>query len=404
VSRFAFEAIDRRGLTIRGVLEAPDKADVIGHLLQTGHTPITVRLARPQPVQLFGFKRIFGSSGFDYVALLRELGTLLKAGLPAERALTTLKSLSSDEHAALRVQQIVDRIRGGEALSQAFAAAVPEAPAHIARLLAAGEASGRLAEVIGRLATGLSKLRSLRARVISDLSYPAILVVAIGVVLWVIFHTVLPRLAPMFLQLGTQMPLPTQILVNLGSFFDSYGWELAVAIAAGLAGLVYAVRQPRTRLLFDRFAMTSRLGLGISRAFAAAMFCRTFQTLLEGGLPLERSLGTVAESITNRALRAEIAKVQVSVREGVRLSQALVKLAPCLPSMISEFAAVGEETGRLASMMGEAADILEDGAQTRLNRVTTLIVPITTLVMGALVALLMSGIVSGILAINDLPR
>lgn len=404
VSRFAFEAIDRHGATVRGTLEAPNQGSVLDQLVLNGHTPVSIKAARSQPVLVQSMRRAFGFSGFDYVPFLKELGILLKAGLPAERALTTLRSLSQDTRASLRVQQIVERVRSGEALSQAFAATVTEAPPHIARLLAAGEASGQLAEITERVAAGLTKTRMLKARLVSDLSYPAILLVAICIVLWVVFHTVLPRLAPMFEQSGAAMPLPTQALMAMGDFFNAYGWVLLLVVLGLVGSFLYALRQQHTRLAFDRFLLTGRVTFGVPRAFEAALFCRNLQTVLDGGLPLERALGTARDGIANRWLKVEITNVQISVREGVKLSQALSGTARSLPPLISEFAAVGEETGRLGVMMREAADILEHTAQTKLDRMTTLLVPVTTLVMGALVAGLMTGIVSGILAINDLAR
>lgn len=158
------------------------------------------------------------------------------------------------------------------------------------------------------------------------------------------------------------------------------------------------------RLRFDRFILTSRLTLALPREFEAALFCRNLQTVLDGGLPLERALGVARDGIANRWFRAQMSDVQKSVGEGLRLSQALSRKDRVLPPLVAEFSAVGEETGRLSAMLREAAELLDHAVQTRLDRLTTLVVPLTTLVMGAIVAGLMSGIVGGILAVNDLAR
>ncbi len=404
MSHFAFDAIDRHGTLIHGTVEAPNQDSVLDQLFQSGHTPLSVKITRTGPKALQSVRRMFGLSAFDYISFLREFGILLKAGLPVERALTTLRGLSLEACAKLCVEQILERVRSGDALSHAFTTVIAEAPPHIGRLLAAGEASGRLAEVTERVAAGLTKVRLLKSRLVSDLSYPAILLVAMAVVLWVIFHTVLPRLAPMFEQSGAQMPWATQVLLGLGAFFDNYGWLLLLALVGAIVGVGYALRRQDTRLRFDHWVLTNRFSLGVPRAFEAALFCRNLQTVLEGGMPLERALGTARDGLANTWLKNEIGNAQIAVREGVRLSQALVKLARSLPPIVAEFSAVGEETGKLAQMLREAADVLEYTAQTKLDRLTALLVPVTTLVMGALVAGLMAGIVSGILAINDLAR
>ena len=404
VSRFAFEAIDRGGTIVHGTLEAANRGLALYQLLSNGQTPVSLKIARAESRLFRNVQTLLGVSSFDFVSLLREMGTLLKAGLPVERALTALTSLTSETRTRLRVQQILDRVRGGEALSQAFGSCVSEAPPHIARLKAAGEASGQLPDVMERIAAGLLRSRALKTRLVSDLTYPAILIVAMVVVFWVVFHTVLPRLTPMFTQSGVAMPLPTQILLGIGSFFDAYGWVLFFLFVIGIMVFVYALKQPRTRLIFDRYILKSRLTLGVPLAFEAALLCRNLQTVLDGGLPLERALGATRDGIANRWLRNQITAVQSSVAEGHRLSQAIIEKAAVLPPLVAEFAAVGEETGRLAAMMREASDLLDHGVQTRLNRLTTLVVPVTTLIMGALVAGLMSGIVSGILAVNDIAR
>ncbi len=404
VSRFTFEAIDRLGRTVRGTLEAHNQASVLDQLIAAGHTPVFIRTQRSATGLPRVVTRLLGHRGFDYVGFLQELSILLKAGLPTERALSTLKNLTLDTKSSLRIRQIVEKVRGGEALSQAFAATVSEAPPHIAHLLAAGESSGQLPEITDRVAKGLIKMRALRARLISDLAYPGLLVVAIVIVLWVVFHTVLPRLAPLFEQSGAAMPVTTQILLGVKAFFDSYGWFFLAAILAAITGGIRLLRIPRFRLAFDRKLLVSRLSFGVPRIFEAALYCRNLQTMLDGGLPLDRALAAVRNGASNRWLQKELANVQIAVRDGTRFSKALISLAPTLPPVVAEFAAVGEETGRLATMMREAADLLEHRAQTRLDRLTALVSPVATLVMGGIVALLMAGIVGGILSINDIAR
>lgn len=404
MSRFAFEAIDRFGGTLRGTLEAPNQAAVLDQLLAAGHTPVSIRFQRPATGLLRILGRMLGSRGFDYTGFLQELAILLKAGLPPERALTILKGLTLDTRSSLRIQQIVERVRSGDSFSQAFAAIVSDAPPYIAHLLAAGESSGRLSEIADRVANGLIKKRALKARALSDLAYPGLLVVAIVIVLWVIFHSVLPRLVPLFEQSGAELPLATQILLGLKAFFDNYGWLFLGAIVASIAAAVRLLQIPRYKLVFDRTVLVSRLSFGLPQTFEAALLCRNLQTMLDGGLPLERALAAVKNGVANRWLQKELSNVQNCVRDGAHLSKAITSFAPTVPPVVAEFAAVGEETGRLAAMMREAADLLEHKAQTRLDRLATIVGPVATLVMGGIVALLMAGIVGGILAINDIAR
>ena len=404
VSRFAYEAIDKLGGAVRGTLDAPDRAKALDQLFTSGLTPIDIHEMGTSLRLSHGWGHLVGRHKFDYVGFLQELAILLKAGLPVERAITTLEALTTDASASPRIQQIIKRVRGGEPVSQAFAASIPEAPSHIARMLLAGEASGKLAEIAGRVSEGLIKLRTLRSRVISDLAYPCILVVSIAIVVWVVFHAVLPRLAPLFQESAAALPPAPPLLLSLKTFFDTYGWWLFVIFSFAALGSFRLFQKPRYRLAAHRYLLKSKWMFGVPRAVEGALFCRNLQIVLEGGLPLEKALGPVRDGIGNRWLKQEITEVRTAVREGVRLSLALRAKAPSLPPVVAEFSAVGEETGRLASMMREAAELLEHKAQTRLNRLVTLISPLATLLMGGIVALLMAGIVGGILALNDIAR
>ncbi len=402
--RFAFEAVDRTGIIVRGTIDAATERSVLNQLFAQGHTPLSLRRTREAPPIWDRLRSLLGLHAFDFALFLRELSTLLKAGLPLERALVTIRSLATDTHVQLKTQQLLDRIRSGEPLSRAFLATIVEAPPHIGRLLAAGEASGHLAEVMERVAGGIARATALKSRLISDLTYPSILIVVMGVVLWVVFQTVLPRLTPMFSQAGVELPLATQILVSLGAFFDKFGWSLLLIIIGGFCLFVYGLKFPSFRLRFDRWLLKSKLLFGVPREFEAALFCRNLETMLDGGLPLERALAVAEDGTANRWLQAQLQAVKISVSEGRRLSQAFKTCAPALPPLVVEFAAVGEETGRLAAMIREVSELLDQAVQVRLARFTTLVVPVTTLIMGALVGGLMAGIVSGILAVNDLAR
>ena len=403
MARFAFEAIDPSGTRVRGTLEAQTRGNALEQLLAAGQTPVSLREAVRRTGLVTQLLSAIGWHAFDYVLVLRELATLLKAGLSVERAFSVLQGLSPSSAQSLRLGQIVAQVRSGDSLSQAFASVVGEAPAYVARLIAAGEASGRLPQVIARLAANLTRARALQSRLISSLTYPCVLIVTMGGVLWIMFTSVLPRLAPMFAQAGAALPAPTRMLLAIDWFVQTFGWPLVALTMLAMAAFAYALRDPRYRRVIDRLVLTNRFLLDLPGRYEAARFCRNLQTLLDGGLPLERALGAARDGSANLWFRERTTEAQRAVSEGERLRTALAK-ASVFPGLVMEFAAVGEETGRLADMMGEAASILDDEVSTRLDRLTALVLPTSTLIMGGLVAAIMAGIVSGILAINDLVR
>jgi len=401
--RFAFEAVDPAGRVVRGSLEATTKTRALEQLIAGGQTPVALNEGQLRGGALASLSSLITFKRFDYLSMLRELGTLLRAGLPVERALGVLRTLTTNSRGALRLTQILERVRGGEPLSQAFSSLVPEAPAYIGRLLAAGEASGHLPEVVGRVAVSLARAKALRDRLISSLTYPCVLVIAMIAVLWFVFTSVLPRLTPLFSQAGASLPTPTAILLGLGHFFQTYGSWLGAVCVLAVIGFAYALRRSDLRLRIDRALLGSRLFFALPQRYEAARFCRNLETLLSGGLPLDRALSAAREASANSWFRSCLAKTQTAVAEGERLKLAFAK-TKAIPPVVLEFAAVGEETGRLAPMMGEVAAILDGEVELWLERLTALVLPAATLLMGALIAGIMAGIVSGVLAVNDFAK
>jgi general secretion pathway protein F len=401
--RYSFESIGPSGTTLRGSLEASSQSAALEQLVAGGQTPVSLHLMSERRDGLGRFASALGFGSFDYLSMLHELGVLLRAGMPVERALATLRNIAGNDRQSAKLGQILDRIRGGEPLSQAFGTVVHEAPPHVARLIAAGEASGRLADIVTQLASNLSRAKTLRDKVISGLTYPAVLVVAMAVVLWIVFRSVLPTLTPMFEEAGASLPLAAAMLLAVEKFMDAFGWLLLLAAIAGLAAVAVALRRPETRLVVDRFVLHSRMTLGLPGKYEAARFTRNLQTLLNGGLSLERALAAARDGSANSWFRIRIAQAQAQVSEGKRLRTAFAETG-ILPPLVTEFAAVGEETGRLGPMMGEVATIMDHEVETRLERLTALIAPLATLILGGLVAAIMAGVVSGILAVNELAR
>ena len=401
MARFAFEAVDSAGAVVRGQIEAQARPIAIEQLLAAGQTPLSLRETGEGRRSPLDFLKSLQPGGNDLLSVIRELSSLLKAGLPVERALGAMQNLTSNRRTALRVGQMLERVRAGEPLSRALRLIISSDDQHIEYLVAAGEVSGHLSAVIARLAANLDRAKTIRERVISALTYPAFLVVTMIGVLWIIFTNVLPRLVPLFSHARVILPFPTRVLLAISNFLQSYGWLLLVVSVLAACAAIYALRRPAARLALDRFFFSSWLFLRVPSEYEAARYCRNLETLLEGGLSLDRALTAARSASGNRWFREQIGQVQDAVEAGARLKTAFAA-THALPDIIVEFAAVGEETGQIAVMMREGAELLERDVEIRLDRLTALILPVATLAMGLLVAGVMAGVVSGLLAVNDL--
>lgn len=399
---FAYEAAGPDGAIGRGVIEAASRGAAVERILASGRTPVRI-VEQNATAATFETMRALPAFGIasERLALLREFGTLLQAGLNVERALTALQGLTSRPRSKAAVLALLEGLRAGEPVSAAMRRASALFPEPVRKLVAAGEASGRLPEVIARLATAEARNKELSDRAVSAMIYPALLIVVMLVVLTIIFTTVVPRLAPLFAQSGDALPWPAAVLLAVAQLFNAYGSLVAIAGTATLGLVLYALRQPATRVALERWSLRTRLLFEIPRRMHAAQFGRNVGMLLAGGMPLNRALETAQSAVANVHLKQQLSSAIELVRQGKPLKAAL-EASEVLPRILIEFAGVGEETGRLAPMLDQAADILDREVQTRLDRLSALLLPAVTIVLGLLVAAIMSGVVSGIMAANEL--
>lgn len=395
--QFAFEGIDLHGRETHGVLDAADRAVALEALRGEGVTPLELRDGAAAPHRRI---HIPSQSAREALPLLRDLAALLTAGLTLEEALP-VAGRSGGKRRARLAKDLHATVRAGHAFSHALARWPALFPPLLCSAVAAAEAGGQLGPVLSKLAHGLARSAELRARLLSALLYPAFVVVAMLGVLAVVFAIVLPRLRPLFDDPDAVLPWTTHAVIALADAVEGYGDAAAITATLGLAGAAVLLRGRRAREAADRRALALP---GIGRLFGAAegaALARTLAMLLEGGVPLARALDHAVAGGRNRHWTARLAAAAARVREGASLRDAFTE-AGVLPAVLLEMAAVGERSGRLAPLLADAAAILEQDLTRTLDRAAALIAPVATLVLGALTALLMAGVVGGLMAVNDL--
>jgi len=402
---YSYEAADKDGKSTHGTIEAPTRSVAVERLLQQGRTPL--RLSENAlsngpgnlSTLLPSWRTLSIARG--RATLLRELAVLLKAGLNVERSLSTMATLASAPAIRALIEAMLESLRGGETLSAAMARADQLFPEPMRRLVAAGEASGRLPEVMTRIADAEDRSRQLSDKLVSAMIYPALLVVTMLGVLTLIFTTVLPQLEPVLQGSGAAIPWPAATLLAVSRFMNEFGYALSLVLLGSLVAALYLLRQPSAQLALDRHALKARYMLGIPLHYQTAQFFRNLAMLVDGGMPLNRALELAQQAMSNRFLRQSLDAVIQQVRQGRTLRSALEQVG-LFPRLAVEFVAVGEETGRLAPMLQEAADMFERDVQTRIDRLSALLLPAITILLGLVVAAIMTGVVSGIFAANDL--
>ena len=404
--RFRVTALTATGELARQVVEAADEPAVVAALRRQNQIPMRIEpdgggaLARLLQLE---FGTGGGLSREQVTTITRELSTMLAAGQDLDRSLRFLLEIS----AAPRVQRVLadvrDRVRDGAAL----AVALSHHPRAFSRLyvglVRAGEAGGTLAPTLERLATLMEAQRSLRATVRSAMIYPTLLLVAATGSIVLLLTGVLPEFVPLFQQNGVALPGPTQAMIDLGAFLGSYGLLLLAGIVLAGFAVRAALRRPGPRLQAERLLLRLPVAGGLAREVMAAQLCRTLGTLVLNGVPLIAALGIAREAVTNGLAVQAIDAATGSAKAGRGLSEPL-GLAGVFPQRTIYLLRLGEETAQLGEMALRAAAIHEERTRLNMQRLVSLLTPTITIVMGGVIAAIVSSLLLAMLSLNNLAQ
>ncbi len=404
--QFSYRARNAQGELVEGVLDCADRAVAIQQIELQRCIPVRIELLGAEPK---GPKVVRPPAGgaletptqnlkIPHAQLLiftEQLAHLLKAGMTLDEALSILEKRLKQP----RVQQMTHSLHQSLVDGRSFSQALSEMPRIFqplyVNLVAAGEASGALPQILLRLVKHLMQAKDLRDRVQQALIYPAFLALA-GAVLVTIFITfMVPQLSGFMAQTGGALPLPTRILLQIHHAITSYWWVGVLAAVGLIVAFRALVRSEEGRVGWDRFRLLIP-GYGrVIRHRYYAQFARTLGTLMENGVPLLRSLDLVTEIAGNRFLEVKLGEVRKAVIDGATLSAALQE-QKMFPDLFTDMMAVGEQTGHFAETMQAIADVYERELDRSVGVISQLIPPIIIVVIAVVVGLIVFSILSAV--------
>jgi general secretion pathway protein F len=404
MTTFRYTAIGAGGERLAGLMDAATEAEVIVRLQRQGSMPVRAepadkasRWAGLLQMDLGGRR---GLRKQDVADLIRELATMLTAGQDLDRALRYMQ-----ETAPPRVRPTItglrDAVRDGSPLSVAMSRYPATFPAMHVGLVRAGEAGGNLGPTLARIADLLDRQRALASTVTSAMIYPAVLFVAMIGAVTLLLTEVLPQFVPMFEQSGVALPASTQFLIAAGNFVQQDGLLLLLVILALIVLIRIALRQARLRLIVDRIVLRLPMIGGLTQEVLAARFTRVLGTLLHNGVALIPALGIVHDAMGNQAARSAVEQASVTARGGGSLTRDL-ETAGVFPARAIHLLRLGEETAQLAAMALRAADIHEEKTRLATQRLTALLVPAMTILMGVAVGGIVASLMTAMLSLNNL--
>ncbi len=326
-------------------------------------------------------------SRHEFLVFNQEFATLLKAGMPLVQSIDLLRHQVVNPVFRGVLDDVHEKVRGGTALSDAFASHGNLFPRVYTASLLAGERSGNLDAILRRYVVYEKVLDTVRRKTLSALIYPVILVVLAFVLVGIIVLKVVPAFSDFYAGFNAELPLSTRIILAVSEFAQHQFLLLVAAVVVGGVAFAAWIRQPNQRAQFDRALLTIPFIGGTARKFVTAQMARTLSTLLGGGIPLVNSLEVTARSVSNQHMGRELDVVTQNVREGQGLAASLTKRG-VVPDVALKMIEVGESTGSLQDMLSSLADFYDEEVETSVSRFVTLIEPMLLVAMGVVIALL----------------
>ena len=386
---FQYKGYRTDGSQAAGTIEANSAKDAALRLRESGLYPKNVREAV--------YQRRFALFQKPDVSLLpsitRQLSTLLSSGVTLMDAIT---SIAEEQRGFWKnvLVSIKEKVASGSSLSKAFEEYQTIFPEFYVHMVAAGEASGNLANVLENMADFLESQASLRSKVRTSMIYPVFMVCVGFVVLSFLFAFVIPKITRIFKDTQSALPFITVVLIAASDIVQHYWW----LVIGALSGAVFGFRRLRekNRLFIDRLIL--RLPGNIPQSLYFGRFARTLGFLLEGGLPVLRALELGAKSMGNESLEKKVDEAGKRVAEGARLSSSLDGFPPVLLQLI----ATGERSGQLVPILKKAAASYEEEFSRRVQKALSYLEPTMILVMGLIVGLIVLAVLLPIFQLNQL--
>jgi general secretion pathway protein F len=406
---YSYRAVTPAGDVSSGELEAANESEIVDRLRDQGLMPMQIaqsigavaageRAAKPARASLFAPRRVTRD---NVLGLTRELATLLRAGLPLDRALELLITLAPSLPVAVMLQGIRDEVRGGKSLSQALDARREVFSRFYVNIVRAGEAGGALGTVLARMAETMERTKELRESVRSALIYPTILVFVAVASVMVLLVFVVPQFQTTFAQAGKALPIPTQIVIVAGTFLRNWWWALIPTAVLAVIWFRRRGRTPAVRRLRDTRMLRMPLVGDLIAKVEIARFARTLATLLANGVTLLAGLSIVKETMGNVVLQNALDGVTAKLREGKGFGRPLAETG-LFPRLATQMILVGEESGRLEEMLGRVADVYDREVATAIKRFLAVLEPVLILGLAVLVGGIVFSILLGVMGMSEL--
>lgn len=381
---YRYKAITPAGARVEGTQSAQSKNEVVELLRNSNQLPVSideVTVATKDVDLLAAFQKV---STKDIAIFCRQFYTMLNAGVTILSGLDILKQQSESKKLKRVVEEVYDGVQCGMTLSESLKLHPKDFPELLINMVAVGEVTGNLDEIMDRLAVHFEKENRMANKVKSALIYPmALLTVSLGVVTFLLIF-VMPTFVGMFTSSGVELPLPTRILLGVSNILVHYWIFVLIGLAGIIFGIKTAVKTPGGQLFVDQMKLKLPVIKGVTQKVITTRFTRTLATLMSSGVPLIQAIEVISRIVGNKVVEKDLVHAISDLKKGVSLSVPIRDMGH-FPPMVYYMINIGEESGSIDDIMNRTANYYDEELDTALTRMVALMEPIMIVFMAVVV-------------------
>lgn len=397
---FQYKALNSDNEVIEGDIDAANEQLAITKLQEMSYFLVSIQLCSKGKTSLFDVFLKKKIPQNDILILTQKLAVIMKAGLNLDAALVLLKDTASTNRLQHVVEKLILAVHNGRSLSEALQEHPLIFDPFYINTVKSGEATGTLDKALNKLSKYLLHTHAIKRRVQSALIYPVILAVVACATLLILLIYVVPQFQTIFSDMGQALPLSTQIVISIADFIKDYGWLLLIIIVSLIPVTRSLLNDKNYKIKLDQIILRLPILSNIIIQQDTSKFCRSLGDLIENNVPVIPALSIVADSLNNLVIRQAILNVKKDVQEGRGISISLKKQA-VFPMTAVQLIKVGEESGELATMLEQVADIYDDELQDTIQKFLSLLEPIMIIGLGIVIAGIIISVLLAILSLNE---
>jgi general secretion pathway protein F len=401
VGIYLYKALTQDGRQVSGSLEYPEERSVLAYLETQGYIPVDIELSKNDEgspaSQITGFGREYRK--FSIIDFTQGLGMLLHAGLPVDKALTSLIAATTEPKSRKLLEQVERDIREGSSLSKALRRFEKLFGRLYISLIQAGEISGNLEASIDRLTEYLERQSQLRERIVNATIYPIILLIVTVFSIVLLMVVVMPKFKQLFEDMDAELPAVTRAFLATSDFLQAYGFVISALLLGLFAALLVLRRNAAFSVLLDRIVLRLPWIGALVNKVQIARYAETLSIMLKCGIPIQKSLGASSHVVTNSWIRQQLSASADKIKEGSSFSAAIGQY---FPSLTRQMVTVGEQAGNLDNALSNIARMIQHDVNRSIQRIIGVFEPLIIVTLGVIVAAVIGSIMVAVLGMNDL--